>query len=311
MEFTQVINALNDANKIAIFVHINPDADCLGSAIALGVYLKKLNKSVSFFCDDEIHSNYDILGVECFERVLQDEYDLLVAVDCSDVMRIGSYCKYFMAHPNTVCIDHHSTNTNFAKINLVKQEVSTTVIIHEMLKSINYDFDKEIATVLYAGIIGDTGGLAYGDLTSKVFNIVAELVSYDVDIDKVSYYLLRRRSYGQLMLLKCALSSLSIDNNFASMVITLQDFEQTNTTPTDVFGLVNYAINIDEVDVAVCLCEYLPNKYQVSFRGKGSIDVGKLANVFGGGGHKNASGCRLFGNKDKCIEKIKKAVISL
>ena len=310
MKFTQIYEALNNANKIAIFVHTSPDADCLGSAVALGGYLQNINKSVDFFCDDDIHSNFSVIGGE-FKKELNDDYDLMIAVDCADVMRMGKFSKVFREHKNTINIDHHGTNTNFAKINYVAPAVSNTINLFEMFKDFGVELDKNIATAIYAGIIGDTGGLSYGELSPKVFNIVAELVGYDIDLDNILYYLLRRRSFNQVKLLQLALNSLCVDDGFASMVITLKDFEQTNTTNLDVFGFVNYAVNIDDVEVAVCLCEYEPNKFQVSIRSKGGIDASKIASAFGGGGHKRASGCRIFGCVDKCIKKFRQAVKSL
>ena len=310
MKFTQIYETLNNANKIAIFVHTSPDADCIGSAVALGGYLQKINKSVDFFCDDDIHSNFSVIGGE-FKKEIEGKYDLFIAVDCSDILRIGSFSKAFKQHKNTINIDHHGTNTNFAKINYVAPAVSNTINIFEILKDFDVELDKNIATAIYASIIGDTGGLSYGDLSPKVFNIVAELVACDIDIDNILYYLIRRRSFDQVRLLQLALNSLKLDGNFASMVISLKDFQQTNTTTLDVFGFVNYAINIDEVDIAVCLCEYEQNKFQVSIRSKGSLDASLLARVFGGGGHKKASGCRIFGKADTCINKFKQAVKTL
>ncbi len=310
MKFTQIYEALNKANKIAIFVHINPDADCIGSAVALGGYLQNINKSVDFFCDDDIHSNFSVIGGE-FKKELNGDYDLLVAVDCADVLRIGKFSRVFREHNNTINIDHHSTNTNFAKINYVTSEVSNTINIFEMFNDFEVKIDKNIATAIYAGIIGDTGGLSYGELSPKVFNIVAELIGYDIDFDNILYNLLRKRSFNQVKLLQLALGSLCVEGDFASMVITLKDFEQTNTSSLDVFGFVNFAVNIDKVEVAVCLCEYEPNKFQVSIRSKGVVDACKIASAFGGGGHKKASGCRIFGRSDKAIKKFKQVVKSL
>ena len=311
MKFTQIMNQLNKSSKVAIFVHLKPDADCLGSAIALGSYLRNHNKSVDFFCDDDIHDNYKIITTQNFKKYVTEEYDLLVAVDCSNVSRIGSFEDYFDSHPNTINIDHHYSNTNYANLNLVCSEVSTTVVLYKLFKNTECVIDKCIASALYAGIIGDTGGLTYGDLTSEVFNIVGELVDYGVDIQAILYNLLRRRTFNQQMLLKAALGSLQLDKNIASIAVTLKDFKATNTSLLDVFGIVNYANNLDVADIAVCLCEYLPNKFQVSIRSRGAIDCTKVANMFGGGGHRNASGCRIFGTLDSCLEQIKKAVRSL
>lgn len=308
-KFTELQNILNKSNKVAIISHINPDGDCLGSAVGLGLHLKSIGKSVDFFCDDEIHTNFSFLTKDYFNPEFKNNYDLLISVDCSDLGRMGQYGDYYKTHINTINIDHHKTNTNFAKFNLVIDNASSTCeILYDYINYNNIIISDKVAQALYSGLMTDTGCFLHNNTTPHVHVVASELLKYNIDLDTVHYYLNKRKTLKQLRLLQVALKSLTLynDNKISMIKLTQEDFKVTDTTEKEVIGVVNYAVNLDDVEIAVLMSECVPNCFQISFRSKGKCDVSILASAFGGGGHKMAAGCKICGKLENVVDKILK-----
>lgn len=313
-KFIELQNILNKSKKVAIISHINPDGDCLGSAVGLGLYLKSIGKSVNFFCDDEIHTNFSFLVKDYFNLEFTNDYDLLISVDCSDISRMGQYGDYYKEHKNTINIDHHKTNNMFAKFNLVNEIASSTCeILYDFISYNNLVVNDNIAQAIYSGLMTDTGCFLHNNTTPHVHLVASELLKYNIDLDTVHYYLNKRKTIKQLMLLQVALKSLTLycDNKISMIKLTQADFKETDTTEKEVIGVVNYAVNLDDVEIAVLMSECVPNCFQISFRSKGRCDVSLLASAFGGGGHKMAAGCKICGKLENVVEKILKEAKSI
>lgn len=306
-----IIQNLKSAKRVAIFAHKRPDGDCFGSASALKQALIKMGAVCDIYCDCVLPENYAFIKhISDINVSTCEDYDLGVAVDCSDLNRLGKYSSLFSKISTTIKIDHHKTQENFATYNHVELLGSTCEILFFLLTELGIEFDSDIACSLYAGLSSDTGCFMHNSTTSQTHYVASKLMEYDFNFDEANYYLFKRKTIGQIGLLKTALSHLRFlcNNTLAITFLTLRDFEEQNCTNLETFGIVDTCVNIDCAKIGVLISEERPGLYTCSFRSKGKVDVSKICETFGGGGHVNASGCNIFGTYNTVISKIEKAV---
>ncbi len=308
----EVINTIKQSVNVAIYAHKRPDGDCLGSASALKGALLKLGKKVDLFCDvDELSQNYTFIKyMDKLNKPECEAYDLAIAVDCSDEARFGKYWNDFLSIENTLKIDHHKTSENFAKINFVELLGSNCEILYYVIKELGVEIDSDIACSLYVGLATDTGGFLHNNVTGNTHKIAGELIDIGFDIDTANYNLFKRRTTGQLALLKKALNNIKYicDGKVAITYLTKKDFTEIQTKNTETFGIVDILVNLDTVDVGILISEDKPNLYTCSLRSKGKVDVSEICIKFGGGGHIRAAGCNIFGGYKTVINKIEKVL---
>jgi len=307
-----VINIIKQSNNVAICCHIKPDADCLGSASALKSTLLKMGKqNIDIFVDDIVSENYSFLPHIKEINPKMKKYDTIIAVDCGDATRLGKYVSLFEKHDSTISIDHHLiTEERFSKYLENGGLSSAAETLYYLIKQLDIVLDSDICTGLYAGMASDTGGFMHANTTPQLHIIVGEVMKYIDNVVDVNYYLFKKRTIGQLGLLKAALNNLTFicDNKVAITYLTSKDFEKHNSSNNETFGIVDHCVNIDTVDIGILISEKSPNLYTCSFRGRNK-NVGVIAEYFGGGGHALASGCNIFGGYKAVISKIEKAII--
>jgi phosphoesterase RecJ-like protein len=233
--------------------------------------------------------------------VKNGQYDLAVILDCADLQRIGKAVSAVRQIPIIVNIDHHVTNTRFGRFQLIDTSACATAeIIYRLIKQMNIPFDKAIATSIYTGILTDTGSFRFSNTNQAAFSICQEMVEMGVDPYSIAQHVYGTYSLGRIKLLNLALDSIEIsDNGKLSMMTLTQDmFNETHTQAEDVDGLINYAKRIEDVKVAALILEHENskkklnafNRFHISLRSNGSVDVAKIATSFGGGGHFSAAG---------------------
>lgn len=307
----KIFEYIHKCKSVAIFTHIRPDADALGSSCAFKMYLEKLGKSADIYCDaEDISINYNFIKyVSKINNPQLKEYDTAIALDCGDLNRLGKYETMYNSIETRINIDHHISNPNFGMVNCVVDSSSTGEIVYSIFKAMKLKPDKDIATALYAAVASDTGCFQHSNTTSDSHKIAGQLLRYKIDINKANYYLFKRRSWGQILLLQTALKNLKLylDGKLAIMFIKANQFKECNVGNNESFGLVDYCVNIEKVEVGILISEIKPNLYAVSIRGKGNVDCNKLGAVFGGGGHANAAGCNIFGSCNSVIGKLVRA----
>lgn len=310
----QVITKLKNANNVGIFVHINPDGDCLGSASALKQALVSLNKQADIFCDFTIDERYKFAKyISEINNKTCMSYDLLVAVDCADRKRMGEYMNMFMEHENTINFDHHDTPDNYAHINVREVVSSTCLILYYYIKALGVEITPDIANALYMGIATDTGSFQHPNTTSEEHLVASELIKTGFDLTRANEQLFKYCSRSRFELLKSALSSSKFFYNgkLGIITITQNDLKRTKATVSDTTGIVDYITNINGIYVGVNIYETKPGLFKVSFRSRGVVDVNKIAESFGGGGHKFAAGCNIFGSASTVINKVIEACSEL
>lgn len=308
---TKMLDILKNAKHVAIFAHKRPDGDCFGSASALKQALIQMGAVCDIYCDCVLPENYKFIKyIKDINKATCAEYDLAVAVDCSDLNRMGKYATLFSSIGLSIKIDHHKTQEDFATYNYVEPIGSTCEILYFMFTELGVKFDADIACALYAGLSSDTGCFMHNSTTSQTHYVASKLMEYNFNFDEANYYLFKRKTIGQVGLLKTALSHMRflVDNTLAITYLTSKDFAEQNCTNLETFGIVDTCVNIDCAKIGVLISEERAGLYTCSFRSKGDVDVSKICETFGGGGHKNASGCNVFGSYNTVIAKIEKAV---
>lgn len=307
--------ALLSASKVAIFSHINPDGDTLGSSLALYRALVLLGKQADLYCENDVKPFYSsMLGAEKYNKPTLDRYDLCVACDCGDLGRLGSLSDVFLSAKETLNIDHHKTNDRFAKVNLIFPQASSTCeIMFDLLKLIDEKqscIDDDVAKLLYTGIVTDSGGFSYSNVSSHTHAVAGQLLKYDFDAAAICEKYLKSITINKFYLKVRVLQNARFFEDGAIGIIrfTQEDFAITNTSEEDTDGLINNIRNIDGVQVALAITDTaVANSFKVSIRTTDIVDASAIASTFGGGGHKNAAGCRLNGFYEDVKDKLLKA----
>lgn len=299
--------------------HVNPDADAIGSELALYYALKTLGKKVFVINHSATPYNLEFLDEE---RVIQkfdikihekifDETDVLIFIDLNRinrVIRVEDCVRNFKGVK--ICIDHHQDpEDSFDYIFGDTNYAATGEIIYDFIKETNIvNIDYKIAYQLYAAIMTDTGSFRYERTTPNLHRIVAELLEIGVNPTEVYDKIYNQFNYNRIKLLGKALSSIELDSSgkIACMIITQNDQLTYETTEDDIDGFVSYCLTIKNVVIGILFYE-LKDGVKISFRSKGNINVNKLAEEFGGGGHINASGTRMFNVE---LNDVKEKVIS-
>lgn len=303
----KIITALTSAKKTAVFCHMRPDGDTLGSAFALRFALKH---GADVFCDSGTTDYYDIIpGITGLnpKEFVPAAYDLLIAVDCADAQRLGRHTAAFLKHQNTVNIDHHYTNDSFARLNYVAPGASSTgEIIYNLLNEAGLELSRDIAVCLYIAICTDTGNFTHSNTTSEVYMMAAGLLKYQIDVPYLNAKLYKEMSACRLRLLAKTLDTLKLyeDGKIAAIEITLKSFAECGCKGGDTEGFVEYAVNCRGALIGLLISEIARDSYKVSLRSKAGIDVSRIAAAFNGGGHKQAAGCLIGGKLPDLIDKL-------
>lgn len=301
--------------------HAEPDGDAVGSLIALGLAIGKLNIKTTLYNESPIPAVYRFLpSVERIVRHIKkaNTYDTAIVLDCGDIDRIGDVSSVVAKIPFIINIDHHVSNTGFGNIQLINEDAcSTAEIAYRLIKALSVPMDKAIATCLYTGILTDTGSFRFSNTNEAAFAISKEMAGLGMEPYDVAQHVFGTYSLGRIKLLNLALNSIEISDNgkLSMMTVTRRMLADTGTQTEDVDGLINYARRIKDVKVAALIHE-LPNGstekmkkslYHVSLRSDGTVDVADIAGSFGGGGHASAAGFQT----ESTLSNLKTEIITL
>ncbi|MCD6133289.1 MAG: bifunctional oligoribonuclease/PAP phosphatase NrnA [Deltaproteobacteria bacterium] len=310
-EWGRLCELIQRRTSFVVVSHKNPDGDAIGSSLAMGRILRKKGKQVEIFNATPIPGNFTFLpDAELIKPLKETECEVLIALDCADFQRTGFDDSVRERVDVVVNIDHHETNTHFGDINIVDSDAAAVgCLMWQFVKYMNFPVDKDLATQIYAAILTDTGSFRYLTTTPKVLRTAAEILEYGVDPWYVAFNIYEERRLSTLRLLGLALSTLETycDGKLALMCVTQKMYKETGTQTKSTEGFVNFARAVKGSEVGVLLREDEPSLFRVSIRSKGNMDVSQMAALFGGGGHKNASGCEIGGSLDEVKEKIIRA----
>ena len=311
-DFCKFKEMIINANNIAIFTHILPDGDAIGSSCAIATMLRNMGKNAYVYMPSKVLDEYYYLNIENIIRYeFPKEYDLIIATDCADIDRIGDYSSVFKNFTNSIAIDHHKTFQNFANINFVSSQSSSACeFLFDIMNECGYEINKEIAEFLYLGILRDTGGFMHDCTTPHTLRVVANLLEYEFDAENFNRHFMMRISFKNAMLLKTALNNLQLfdDGKIAISTISNKDLKNYNANIDDTGGLISHILSIDKVEIAVLITESTCGVHKLSLRSKYDVDVSDIAKDFGGGGHCKASGCQMYGKIEKIVGAVKKSI---
>ncbi len=302
--FQQIVKSILESNSIMIFPHVIPDGDTIGCASALKRAFTKIGKKAQVIDEKDIPDYLKFLtqDYEDWEEFQQDQPDLCIAVDCSDLGRLGERKDFFLTGKRTVNIDHHPTNTCFADLNYIDDKASATgEIIFDLLKGLNIQFDPFIAEAIYSAISTDTGSFKYTNTSTKSHLVAAELIDMGVDLNEVSVELYQNTRLEKIRLEAEVLETLEIicDGKVASAYATEDMLKKTGATMNETEGFIELLRNIQGVEVAIFFKETQTKEIKIGFRAKQYADVSKIAMKFGGGGHVKAAGCTINDSLDQ------------
>lgn len=306
----EIARILRQADRLALFSHARPDGDTLGSAAALCLALRSLGKTADLYCTDEIPARFLFLPVmKEFRRAPQEQYDVYVALDCADAARLGDNEVLFCRQRVTVNVDHHISNTRYAKYNYVAGEASNCENVHGLLGLLNAALTPEIANALLLGISTDTANFNHKNVTEHTLKTAAALVGAGADLNAVSYQMFRRQSKERARLFGTVMSRIRyfLGDRLAIATVMMKDVAESGAGKDETEGFIDFVMGIDTVEVGICMMETAPRTFKVSFRSR-KTDVNAVASVFGGGGHVLASGCMIHGYYEDAVDRLVSAV---
>lgn len=312
-KLAEIAAHLKISRDILVTSHIVPDGDSIGSLLGFGLALLQAGYTVTMFSVDGIPSRYAFLeGSEkvISKRLPKTDYDCVVVLDCSDQDRIKPIWEQIKGL-FVINIDHHPTNRSFGNLNFVNLEASATgEIVYKLLEEMAIPVAKKVAAALYVAISTDTGSFKFENTTPITHRIAAKLLEEEVNLREITPRVFDIRSRAAVCILREALNMLSysVDGRVAWIVLTEREMIACEARDEDLDGVVNYAKNIEGVEVGLIFREKNDGTVKVGFRSH-NIDVGKLAEFFGGGGHARAAGCSLELSLQEAIKKVLNAVV--
>ena len=308
----EIAKTLLKYDKFLLVTHVMPDGDGIGSMLGLSLGLKQFGKHVTMTCPSKIPETFCFLPG--FSEIIPPtevglhEYDVLVVLDSSDLGRIEGVYEALPPDLPIINIDHHPTNKGYGTYNYVDSSSSATgEQVYRILISLNVQFDSGIAMSLFTAIATDTGFFKFSNTTADTLYIAAKLIENGAEPSHISECLYDTKSLESLKILGRALGTLQTDKTgkIAWLEVYKDWFDELSLDEGHTEGFVNYARMIKGIEVAFIFKESTDGQIQVGMRSKGELDVSKLAEMLGGGGHKKAAGCSL---SDQSIANAKKLV---
>ena len=316
-------NLLSTKQNVVITTHVNPDGDAIGSSVALLNFLIKMGHDVSVIVpndypdflkwmkNDELIINYSNSKNESQEKI--KNASLIFCLDFNNLNRINELGDYISdSKAKKVLIDHHLDPIDFYdfKIHDIKASATAELVYNFLIELDSNAVDKDISEALYTGILTDTGSFKFS-MSPKVHKIVSDLMIRGVDIGFINNKIYDSNSLDKLKLIGYALSEkleVISNGNAAYIVLSRKDLKDHNFKKGDTEGLVNYALSISNVNMAVLIIE-TKERIKFSFRSIGQFSVNEFAKkYFNGGGHKNAAGGSLEDKLSVALEKFLKDI---
>ena len=299
---------LEKAGSVVILGHIRPDGDCLGSTLGLFNYLgaKYPQVTARVYLEEASGKFAYLKGFDQIRHQTDEEtYDLCVCLDCGDRERLGEFVCYLDRAKDSICLDHHVTNTRFGADNVVADHASSTSeVLYEQLDP-DY-IDREVAQCLYTGLVHDTGVFKYSCTSARTMEIAGKLMSTGIPFGSIiddSFY---RKTYVQNQILGRALleSITFLDGKCIFSAVRRSEMEFYGVDSKDLDGIIDQLRLTSGVEVALFLYESGPQEYKVSMRSQNIVDVSCIAKLFGGGGHVHAAGCTMGGNLHDVVNNL-------
>ncbi|AOR23283.1 DHH family phosphoesterase [Clostridium taeniosporum] len=316
MSLQSIKEEILKAKKIGLSFHTSPDGDAIGSTLSLLKALRTIGKDVYIISRDVIQDNLSFLSLseEIDGNTVEPDQctDLVIVMDCGNVERISANLDNY--NGRIINIDHHLSNEQYGDINYVDCKAAATAeISYLLIKELGIDLTKkcsinlEIGKAIYTSLVTDTGSFRHSNVTKRTHSIASELIELGVDNSKVHSNLFENREFNKIKLMGYVLSNLELllENKVAVMEIPYYMLEKFDLLTTDTSDIISFGLGIKGVEVAVLL-KQSEKGIKCSLRSKNDVDVRKVAEVYGGGGHIKAAGAL---QKDVDLEEAKKNLL--
>lgn len=313
----QINLLIQQHQNFVITTHVNPDGDAIGCELALAKILRQLGKNASIINHNLTPENYQWMDHEnkIIHFIPEQHRDYILTADVIFILDTNQPDRLRSLEPFVkqskaikIVIDHHLEPHPFGDYYLIDDDATSTgEIVYKLFKEIEgITFDKEIATALYTAIMTDTGSFRYPRTDFETHQIIAHLIECRADPTEIFVNVYENWTCGRMRLLGEALDTMktAYEGKVAYLFCTLKMFKDTETTEVETDNFTIYPMSIKGVQIGILFNE-LHNGVKISFRSKGAIPINELAKEFGGNGHLNAAGARLFDKKlDEIIPKV-------
>ena len=308
ISISALLDLLRERDSFVISSHIRPDGDAIGSALALQHLLEAMGKRATVVFIDPIPPNFQFLpGVE---RVASSfpAADAAIFLECDSIDRSSiDRCEFEAARPElTINIDHHRSGREFADFNWIDPEAAAVgSMIFDLALATDVAITRPMAECLYAAILTDTGSFNYASTSATTFAMAEQLIQCGVNASRIAAAIYASNPASKVRLLGIALTNIQIEGAISWSHVTLEEMARVGASVEDCEGVANHLIGIAGVEAAAFLREESePGQFRLSLRSRGTIDVSIIAEHFGGGGHRNASGCGVEGSLAEATRRI-------
>lgn len=317
----KILDAIRESQTFCVVGHVRPDGDCIGSQLGLTLALQNAGKTVTCWNDDKIPAKLAFLDPKKIVQAPEPgkKFDCVIATDCASLERLGKSGEYINDRKVFINIDHHASNTRYADLNwIAAKEPSTGELIFKLMKAANWPATPGISDCLFTAVSTDTGSFQYPTTTPATYHVAGELVKRGANLARICDEVYQSYPLSRVRLLKHVYNSfrLTHQNQIAYFWLKQRDYARTGSDPSDSEGLIDHIRAIEPVVVACVFEEIEPTLTRISLRSKNArIDVNKIAQLFGGGGHPAAAGARIEGTpmavQRRVIGAVKKALDSI
>jgi len=301
----EVLKHIEQRSTFLLTSHARPDGDAVGSALACCQVLRAMGKQAEVVLRDGVPRIYRPLPFA--DKVITADhvngrYEAAIILECDSIQRTrlqGLEDRFLIS------IDHHVSGRPFAHVNWIDPSaVATAEMVYRLAREAGVKISGDIATCLYTAVLTDTGSFMFEGTNEHTFALARELVLAGADPVHCARNIYFGHSTAKMRLLGAALSSLHREGPLAWIWVTREQMERAGAREEDCEGLVNYALSIHDVEVAVFFRELPDGAFRVSLRSKGQLNVAEVAERFGGGGHKCAGGCSLAGPLSVAVARV-------
>lgn len=300
--FHDVAARLRAASRVVVSSHEKPDGDAIGSGMALTLALRALGKDARMvMCEapPAYLAPFPAVDGLWVAREVTERFDAAAIMECSDLSRTG---VAGLDRSPVLNVDHHPGNTHYGAVNWIDESAAACgELVYALIRALDAPFTPDIATHVYLAILTDTGSFHFSHLSPRTFDIAARCVEAGADPEAIARTHYDSNRMARVRLFGSVLSGIAVDPSGRAAVLTItpEMAAAADGTYDDTEGLINFPLSVKQVQaVAFFKQDASPDRWRVSLRSKGPVDIGAIAAARGGGGHRNAAACRLVGDGD-------------
>ena len=301
---------LSNCEDVHILIHRSPDGDCVGAGYSLQAVLKLLGKRAKVLCADNIPERFNFLKPEELEEDFPAKN--IISVDVADTKLLGNLEEIYL-NKIQLCIDHHVSNKFYAENTLLEENAAAACeVLYKLYRYMQIEFTPQIAKCLFTGMATDTGCFKFENTTPETHIFAAELMREFPDI---RYGLINRQMFDvkspsriKAEMLMLSQMEYYFNNQCTIIWATLELCQKYQVDEKDMEGLTSLSLQPEGVEIGITFREREPNVFKVSMRSTKDVDVSKICQMFGGGGHIKAAGCLLKGSQDEVRKKVLQVV---